>query len=117
MAGILIYTAAGDSEGTLGGLAREADPERLFPAIIQALLAADWCSSDPVCRESDGQGPGALNLAACHACSLLPETSCVLYNRLLDRHVLVGDIEHARGGFFQDLVLQLRHHSNRAGGW
>ena len=32
----------------------------------------------------------SLNLAACHACMLLPETSCEKLDRLLDRAVLVG---------------------------
>ena len=41
--------------------------------------------------ESQGQGLDALNLAACHACALLPETSCVAFNSLLDRVLLVGD--------------------------
>jgi hypothetical protein len=108
MAGVLIYTAAGDSEGTLGGLVREGEPDRLLSTIIRALLAADWCSSDPICRESAGQGPGALNLAACHSCTLLPETSCTLHNRLLDRVLLVGEIEEASCGFFGDAVLETR---------
>ena len=32
-----------------------------------------WCSADPLCIESATQGADALNLAACHACTLLPE--------------------------------------------
>ena len=108
MAGILIYTAAGDSEGTLGGLVREGDADRFLSSVIEGLLGAEWCSSDPICRESTGQGPGALNLAACHACALLPETSCTMYNRLLDRVLLVGGIENASMGLFGDLVVQSR---------
>ena len=76
LAGLLIYTAAGDSEGSLGGLARLGEPERLVPVLARALGAAQWCSLDPVCRESTGQGTDALSLAACHACALAAETSC-----------------------------------------
>jgi hypothetical protein len=90
MAGILIYTAAGDSEGTLGGLARLGEAERLVPLMAAALNSAQWCSLDPVCRESPAQGPDGLSLAACHACTLASETSCVLGNVLLDR-MLVAD--------------------------
>src|SRR5581483_4471967 len=102
MAGILIYTAAGDAEGTLGGLVREGEADRLFPNILKALQSSEWCSSDPLCRESRGQGPGALNLAACHACSLLPETSCTLSNRFLDRVLLYGTPDDSDAGFFAD---------------
>jgi hypothetical protein len=55
MQGVLIYTAAGDSEGTLGGLVRAGEPSLLEPSIKQAIRNAGWCSSDPVC-ESVGQG-------------------------------------------------------------
>lgn len=103
-AGILIYTAAGDAEGTLGGLVREGRAERLLPTILKAIQSAEWCSSDPLCRESHGQGLFALNLAACHACSLLPETSCTMSNRLLDRIMLLGNIDGTVPGFFSDVI-------------
>ena len=35
MAGILVYTSAGDAEGSLGGLVREAQVDRLLPTIRQ----------------------------------------------------------------------------------
>src|SRR5262249_4989311 len=54
MAGILIYTAAGDSEGTLGGLVRLGRPERIRGVIFRALSRAAWCSADPVCSERLG---------------------------------------------------------------
>lgn len=107
MAGILIYTAAGDSEGTLGGLVREGEASRLLSTIIKALQSAEWCSSDPLCRESRGQGIGAMNLAACHACTLLPETSCTMSNRLLDRTLLLGSPGHPELGFFSGLMQKL----------
>jgi hypothetical protein len=89
-AGILIYTAAGDQEGTLGGLVRQGEPQRLMSMMLALLTRAAWCSSDPICRESAGQGVSALNLAACHACALLAETSCGYSNALLDRALVVG---------------------------
>jgi MrfA Zn-binding domain len=85
MCGLLLYTAAGDADGTLGGLVTLGRPEMLERVIEGALEEAAWCAGDPICMESTGQGPDSLNLAACHACSLLPETSCELQNRLLDR--------------------------------
>lgn len=89
-AGILIYTADGDSEGALGGLVRQGQPERLGDLISSALDKAKWCSSDPVCSESKGQGLGGFNRGACHACSLVPETSCSFANTVLDRLFVVG---------------------------
>jgi hypothetical protein len=100
MAGILVYTAAGDSEGTLGGLVRMGEPGRLEGVLASALSHAAWCSSDPVCIESRGQGPGSCNLAACHGCALLPETACEEYNRFLDRALVVGGLGRGELGFF-----------------
>lgn len=91
VAGILIYTADGDSEGSLGGLVRMGEPARLVKTIAAGLADASWCSSDPVCRESVGVGIAGLNAAACHACALVSETSCVANNTLLDRRLLVGN--------------------------
>jgi len=108
MAGILLYTAAGDSEGTLGGLVRQGEPERFIPVLLRAIQAADWCSSDPLCRESSGQGLHALNLAACHACTLLPETSCSFSNRLLDRVLLTGSTDGSIQGYFTPILRDLR---------
>jgi hypothetical protein len=104
MQGILIYTASGDSEGTMGGLVRQGKPGRLEATLRRALQHAAWCSSDPVCIESKGQGSDNSNLAACHGCCLLPETSCEEGNRLLDRALLVGTPEHPTLGFFNQLV-------------
>jgi hypothetical protein len=107
MAGILIYTTAGDSQGTLGGLVREGEADRFLATLLQSLQQADWCSSDPLCRESLGQGPDNLNLAACHACALVPETSCALWNRLLDRTLVLGSDTHRAAGFYGDLMEQI----------
>ncbi len=106
-AGILIYTAAGDSEGTLGGLVRQGQAPRLMSSILKALESAIWCSADPLCRESDGQGYDRTNLAACHACSLLPETSCISGNMLLDRSLVVGPQGEEDLGYFPDPTCSL----------
>jgi hypothetical protein len=59
--------------------------------MVDAIEQGRWCSADPVCSETAGQGLGGLNRAACHACTLVPETSCVLANSLLDRRFLVDE--------------------------
>ena len=104
MSGILIYTAAGDSEGTMGGLVQQGKPGRLESLFLGAIQDARWCSSDPLCIESSGQGIDSLNRAACHACALLPETSCEEGNRYLDRGVLVGTPSEPNLGFFSSLT-------------
>lgn len=100
MAGVLIYTASGDSEGSLGGLVRQGEKGRIEDTIISALKNALWCTSDPVCIQSLGQGTDSCNLAACHNCAVLPETCCENGNRLLDRGVLIGTIDEPRIGYF-----------------
>ena len=104
MASILIYTAAGDSEGTLGGLVRMGRPGRIERTIKGAISAARWCSADPVCMEvgASGQGPDSCNLAACHNCALVPETACEQFNRFLDRALLIGTPVDRELGFFDD---------------
>ena len=104
MAGILIYTASGDADGTLGGLVRLGKPNYLSPLVANAITSGYWCSSDPLCYESQGQGLGSLNLAACHACTLLPETSCEEFNRLLDRALVAGLPDEPGLGFLSDMV-------------
>lgn len=88
--GIFIYTTTSDVEGTLGGLVRQGEPDLLVEGIVAALQQAAWCPNDPVCSESEPQSIDGLNLAACHACSLAPETSCESSNLLLDRTFVVG---------------------------
>lgn len=99
---VLIYTADGDSDGTLGGLVRLGEPQRLGLILEHALGSASWCSSDPVCQEVGrrGQGPDSMNLAACHSCAMVPETSCENFNKLLDRGLVVGTTEDPALGFF-----------------
>lgn len=104
MAGLLIYTASGDSEGSMGGLVRQGREDKLPNIIAKAIMSASWCSSDPACIESSGQGLCSLNLAACYACVLLPETSCEMSNRFLDRATLIGLPENNKIGFFSELL-------------
>lgn len=94
MAGILIYVAVPDEEGSLGGLMELAKPERFLRLLTGAFEAATWCSLDPVCAEQEGHGPDLLNRAACHACALVPETSCAYGNVLLDRVFVKGASPH-----------------------
>lgn len=92
MAGILVYVAVPDIVGSLGGLAELAEPHRFLQLLCGVFSRADWCSLDPVCGEHEGQGPSQLNLAACHACALVPEPSCQFSNLLLDRVFVRGDL-------------------------
>ncbi|TJZ52850.1 hypothetical protein FCH28_16840 [Streptomyces piniterrae] len=101
-AGVFIYTAAGDAEGTLGGLVRQGRPPNLVETLVRLLESAQWCSQDPLCADSTGRSLANLNRAACHACTLLPETCCEIDNSLLDRTLLIGDDEVP--GFFRDVV-------------
>jgi hypothetical protein len=91
MSGILIYTASGDSEGTLGGLVRMGKPGYLEEVVTKALEKATWCSNDPVCSESGHLDEASgVSPASCYACTLLPETSCENFNSHLDRGLVVG---------------------------
>ncbi|UGQ13487.1 DUF1998 domain-containing protein [Yinghuangia sp. ASG 101] len=100
MAGFLIYTATSDSAGSLGGIVAQGEPERLASSLESALLRASWCSNDPLCSEATASGTDSVNLAACHACVLLPETSCETNNAFLDRVALVGTPDGAVPGLF-----------------
>lgn len=89
-AGLLLSTAASDSEGTLGGLVALADKRFLGRLLTDALEDAQTCSSDPLCAERVPEGPSdQLHVAACHACLFASETSCEAGNRWLHRGVLV----------------------------
>lgn len=89
-AGILLTTAASDSEGTLGGLVALGQARHLGRLLDHAFDDAERCSSDPLCAEHVPRPPGdTLHAAACHACLFTSETSCETNNRWLDRAVLV----------------------------
>lgn len=103
-AGVLIYTATADADGTLGGLERQGLEERIGVTIRNAVRALQWCSSDPLCITGAMMASNACNLAACHACMLAPETSCEQFNRFLDRALLIGTPEDPGTGFFRALL-------------
>lgn len=102
-AGILIYTAAADSDGTLGGLVELGRPDNLGRLLRQSLDRARICASDPLCAEHDPTKDQSLHGAACHACSFVSETSCELGNRCLDRALVVATLEVADAAFFEDV--------------
>lgn len=101
MAAILLYTAAPDSEGTLGGLVSLGEPNTLERHITGAVEAAGLCASDPTCAEHQASKSGlGVHAAACHACLFVPETSCERGNRFLDRSVLVQTVKRGDLPFF-----------------
>ncbi|MDD2091225.1 MULTISPECIES: DUF1998 domain-containing protein [Pseudomonas] len=104
MAGVLIYTATSDSDGTLGGLQRRAGEDLLASTVIGALHSAQWCSSDPLCISGETGAPDSHSVAACHSCMLVPETSCEHHNRFLDRALLTGVDAGSGIGFFESLL-------------
>ena len=101
MAGILIYTASADSDGTLGGLVDLSDPQKLGPIIQRALERSKICSADPLCSEHDPIKDRSLHAASCHACSFISETSCEKGNRYLDRSLVVETLELLGTSFFK----------------
>lgn len=107
MAGVLLYTAAPDSEGTMGGLVSLGKPNTLGRHLHQALESMKLCASDPLCAEHrPSRDSLALHGAACHACLFLPETSCERGNRYLDRSVLVSTLERADVAFFREFPAE-----------
>lgn len=90
---ILIYTSTAGGQGTLGGLSNMA--HRMQDMLDRAVASLRLCSNDPVCAEhKPGQDFDDRSLlgAACHACLLLPETSCEARNTRLDRTLLVDTV-------------------------
>ena len=103
MAGVLIYTGAPDSEGTLGGLVSLGEPAILERHLSQALDLMRLCSSDPLCAEHHpGKEGTSLHGASCHACLFASETSCERGNKYLDRTVLVPTVDREEFAFFRD---------------
>lgn len=103
MAGILLYTAAPDSEGTLGGLVALGLPDQLGRHLDGALERMQRCTSDPLCAEHHCVQDHSLHEAACHACLFLPETSCERGNKYLDRSVLVPTVDRDHLAFFGEI--------------
>ena len=102
MSGILLYTTSSDSDGSLGGLVSQGKTEKLEQIFRRMIDNLSWCSTDPLCIESELHGYKNANYAACHACTLLPETSCELRNILLDRASIRGTLEDLEIGFFKE---------------
>jgi hypothetical protein len=100
MAGVLLYTAAADSDGTLGGLIELGKPDNLGRLIQQAVHRASVCSSDPLCSEHDPEKDRTLHAASCHACAFVAETSCERSNRYLDRSLLIPTFDCTDAAFF-----------------
>jgi len=98
MQGVLIYTVAG-SEGSYGGLTSICDNDKIGNLIQSAIIRANDCATDPICYHTSGQGVGNLNMSACFNCTLLPETSCEMFNSFLDRRILI-DKEY---GYFRSI--------------
>jgi hypothetical protein len=89
--GILIYTTTAGGQGTLGGLSNTA--ERINELLVRAINRLALCSNDPICAEhSNGSEEYPLQGAACHACLLIPETSCEARNTRLDRGLLTRTV-------------------------
>lgn len=102
MAGLLIYTSAPDSEGTLGGLVNQGRTKVLGRHITAALEATRLCAGDPLCAEHPPSRTGrTLHAAACHACLFTPETSCERGNKYLDRSLLVHTVDRGDLSFFE----------------
>jgi hypothetical protein len=114
MCGILIYTADGDSEGSLGGLVRMGAPERFGRLLQAAIQDTAWCSADPVCRETAVTGLDGMNAASCHACILASETSCSFNNTILDRRTLVGVSDCVKPFFDLEALLEGSRNEVRA---
>ena len=102
MAGILLYTAASDSDGTLGGLVDLGKAESLGRIISLALDRAKICSSDPLCAQHNPADDRSLHAAACHACCFVGETSCEAGNKFLDRALVVDTFDCHDAAFFGD---------------
>jgi len=104
MAGLLIYTATPDSDGTLGGLERQGKAGRIAGILQRAIDAIEWCSSDPLCITDMMGAEKSYSHSVCHACCLAPETSCEAFNSFLDRALLTGDGTGSGLGYFEEIL-------------
>ena len=102
MAGILLYTATPDSDGSLGGLADQGHTNRFEQLLRLGLRRAAYCSSDPLCGHAGPGEMGHTNGAACHACLLVSETSCERSNHFLDRAHVVSTVMQLGIEYFRD---------------
>jgi hypothetical protein len=103
MAGILLYTAAPDSEGTLGGLVEMGSPQTLGRHMQQALENMRICA--PIrCVPNTGQISTGAAFTVLAAMPASPETSCERGNRYLDRSVLVNTFSARGTAFFDEFM-------------
>lgn len=98
--GILIYTSTAGGQGTLGGLSNMAGQSGVL--LARALTRLALCSNDPICAEhvAGANDDRHLQGAACHACLLVPETSCEARNTRLDRNLLTRTVLGSNLGLF-----------------
>ncbi|ABK78246.1 conserved hypothetical protein [Cenarchaeum symbiosum A] len=103
MAGILIYTASSSSDGSLGGLTGlgNRNSNRIWRILEDGLDGSATCSCDPLCSMQEAKKMPRMVGAACHACTLLPETCCESMNNLLDRELVVKTLRSDEAGFFK----------------
>jgi hypothetical protein len=99
MAGVLLYSAAANSEGALGCLVSLGETKVLGTHLDAALEQVRLCASDPLCSGHVPQ-EAVLHGAACHACLFAPEISCERGNKYLDRGVLVDTFGREGDAFF-----------------
>lgn len=103
--GILLYTGAPGSEGTLGGLVDVG--RNIEHHLAAALEMGRLCSNDPVCGQHHPDNKleeRFLHGAACHGCVLIAETSCERRNELLDRALVVPTVATPDAAFFDDFT-------------
>ena len=77
--------------------------ETIHDLLARSITKLNLCSNDPICAEhmpdsDDDDRP--LHGAACHACLLVPETSCDARNTRLDRSLLVDTVLGSTHGMF-----------------
>tara|TARA_R110000868_G_scaffold7112_4_gene38877 strand:+ start:2355 stop:4205 length:1851 start_codon:yes stop_codon:yes gene_type:complete len=99
--GILVYTSTAGAQGTLGGLSEMA--KRIPEILAKAVSGLELCSNDPICADHHAgteHDERPLHGAACHACILVPETSCEARNTRLDRGLLVSTLVGSRSAMF-----------------
>ena len=99
-ASILIHTAEGDAESSLGGLIELSKPEKMDAMIRRAIELCEYCSSDPTCLEGGQEHKSA----ACHCSLFLSETSCEWNNTLLDRRTINAKLSEEALSFFPKLL-------------
>ena len=119
--GILLYTGAGGSEGTLGGLVEVG--RDIESHLQRALELGRLCSNDPICAQHDPANPHEerfLHGSACHGCILIAETSCERRNEFLDRALVLPTVSTVRRGILRRgrrlmSVLRRLGHPNMVG--